>query len=187
MTHLYSIGHGSRSAETFVSLLNSFKIEHLADIRSYPSSKRNPQFRRADLQATLENESISYIWLPDLGGFRKNGLGSNSPHTALSSPGLRNYADHMATGSFRTAVIRLCRLAEAGPTCFMCAETLPQKCHRLLLSDYLLINGFKVVHILDKNDTRVHQLSQLATVDGSALTYNRSEMQQLELKPSCST
>jgi uncharacterized protein (DUF488 family) len=177
---LYSVGHGTRSAKTFLSLLHSFKIEHLADIRSYPGSRRHPQFSRKNLQATLKKESISYTWFPDLGGFRREGLGSESPHTALTSNGLRNYADHMATDSFRSAVKKLRTLAQTGPTCFMCAETLPQKCHRLLLSDYLLMMDLQVIHILDKENTTVHRLSRWALRGEKTVVYKRSEVQQLE-------
>lgn len=178
----YSIGHGNRSAEVFLALLRSSLIKYLADIRSYPSSKRNPHFNQENLELILSKAGISYTWLPDLGGFRRKGLGNKSPHVALRSPGFRNYADHMITESFSTAVDKLSRLASLGPTCFMCAETLPQRCHRSLLADYLLVQGIKVIHILDSQRTTVHQLSRLATVSESRIIYNRSEPEQMELK-----
>ncbi len=172
----YSIGHGNRSGEVFLALLQSFRIKHLADIRSYPSSKRNPHFNQENLQRILNSAGIDYTWLPDLGGFRRKGLGTKSPHVALKSPGFRNYADHMITTSFSAAVETLRRFASLGPTCFMCAETLPQRCHRSLLADYLLVQGIKVIHILDSQRTAVHELSRLATVSESRIIYNRCQL-----------
>jgi uncharacterized protein (DUF488 family) len=171
---LYSIGHGSRSIETFMDLIQEFRIKHLADVRSYPSSKRNPHFDRENLEHILNKSGIAYTWLPDLGGFRREGLGDISPHLALGSPGFRNYADYMSTESFQRGAYKLSQLVTSGSTCFMCAETLPYRCHRSLLADYLLVQGFKVIHILDSQRTIVHQLSRLATVENKRIIYNRS-------------
>lgn len=180
---LYSIGHGNKSSEEFLALLNSFQIEYLADVRSYPSSKRNPHFNRENLQLALDQAGISYGWFPNLGGFRREGLGNRSPHVALKSPGFRNYADYMSTDSFSTAADQLIKLAASDPTCIMCAETIPQRCHRLLLSDYLLVQGCKIIHILDHQRTIDHQLSHLATASEGRIIYNRSEPQKTEMKP----
>ena len=180
---LYSIGHGNKSSEEFLALLNSFQIEYLADVRSYPSSKRNPHFNRENLQLALDKAGISYGWFPDLGGFRREGLGNRSPHVALKSPGFRNYADYMSTEAFSTAADKLIKLSASDPTCIMCAETIPQRCHRLLLSDYLLVKGCKIIHILDHQRTIDHQLSHLATASEGRIIYNRSEPQKTEMKP----
>jgi len=179
---LYSIGHGSRSIETFMDLIQEFRIKHLADVRSYPSSRRNPHFDRKSLELTLKKSSISYTWFPDLGGFRRDGLGNTSPNVSLESRGFRNYADYMSTESFKTAAYKLSQLAHLGSACFMCAETVPHRCHRSLLADYLLAQGLKVIHILDKQRTMVHQLSRLASISEERIIYNRVAPQQMELK-----
>jgi uncharacterized protein (DUF488 family) len=179
---LYSIGHGNRGSETFLTLLQDHGIKFLADVRSYPSSKRNPPFNQKILEHTVGKADISYTWFPELGGFRRTGLGNESPHVALKNTGFRNYADYMATEPFRAGVDKLRRFATSGPTCFMCAETPPHRCHRSLLSDYLLVQGFKVIHILDSQRMLSHQLSPLATVIEGQLIYNRSVPEQLELK-----
>ena len=173
---LYSIGHGNRGSETFLALLQDHRIKFLADVRSYPSSKRNPHFNREILERTVGEAGISYTWFPDLGGFRREGLGNKSPHVALESLGFRNYADYMSTESFRTAAYKLSQLATLGSTCFMCAETLPQKCHRSLLADYLLMQGIETIHILGGHRTTVHQLSPLATVSHNRIIYNRTQI-----------
>lgn len=178
---LYSIGHGNRGSETFLALLHDHGIKFLADVRSYPSSQRNPHFNRKTLERTVGKADISYTWFPELGGFRKTGLGKESPHVALKSTGFRNYADYMATEPFRVGVEKLRRLASLGPTCFMCAETLPQKCHRSLLADYVLMQGMETIHILDSHLTTVHQLSPLARVSQNRIIYNRNQPIPMEL------
>ena len=170
----YSIGHGNRSIETFMDLIQEFRIKHLADVRSYPSSRRNPHFDRKNLQLTLNKSAVSYTWFPDLGGFRRDGLGNTSPHAAIESPGLRNYAVYMNTASFQTAACKLSQLVLLGSSCIMCAETSPHRCHRSLLADYFLVQGFEIIHILDSQRTMVHQLSPLATVTNNRIIYNRS-------------
>jgi uncharacterized protein (DUF488 family) len=180
-TLFYSIGHGNRSIEEFVNLLLNFQVKNLADVRSYPSSTRNPHFNKENLENSLGKVGISYTWLPDLGGFRRSGLGGDSPHVALKSSGFRNYADYMATESFQKAADKLSLLAHTGATCFMCAEALPQRCHRSLLADYLSMMGMEIMHILDNQYPKKHQLSPLATVSENRLLYNRRETTQLEL------
>ena len=179
MYSLYSMGHGSRSGEELLALLNSFEVRHLADVRSYPSSKRNPHFDRENLEHMLNRSGISYTWFPDLGGFRREGMGNTSPHVALESPGFRNYADHMSTESFQTAAYKLSQLVTLGPTSFMCAETLPHRCHRSLLADYFLMQGIETTHILDSHRTTAHKLSPLATVSQNRIIYNRTQINSL--------
>jgi len=171
---LYSIGHGNKSIETFMNLIQEFRIQHLADVRSYPSSRRNPHFNRKNLELVLDKSAISYTWFPDLGGFRRDGLGNTSPHVAIESPGFRNYADYMNTASFDAAANKLSQLVTLGSACFMCAETVPRRCHRSLLADYLFVQGFEVIHILDRQRTIVHELSRLATVKNNRIIYNRT-------------
>jgi uncharacterized protein (DUF488 family) len=157
-----------------MELIHEFGIKHLADVRSYPRSRRNPQFDKKNLELALNKSGISYSWFPDLGGFRRDGLGETSPHVALESAGFRNYADYMSTESFQTAAHKLSQLGTLGSACFMCAETVPHRCHRSFLADYLLVQGLEVIHILDSQRTIVHQLSRLATVKNKRIIYNRS-------------
>lgn len=173
MHPLYSLGHGNRPLETFLNLLQAFHIKVLADIRSCPKSRRNPHFSQDSLARSLAAVEVDYVWLPDLGGFRKTGLGNASPHVALISPGFRNYADHMDTTAFKEAVKVLLSLASRGPVCFMCAETVPQRCHRLLLADHLLAQDIQVIHILDERRTLLHHLSKPARLEGGRVIYDK--------------
>lgn len=179
---LYSIGHGTRTAAAFVSLLCSFSIQHLADIRSYPGSRRNPQFRQEPLRESVGEAGISYTWLPHLGGMRRTGRGAQSPHQALTSAAFRHYADHMDSPEFVAAVKHLLRLAARSRTCFMCAETVPPRCHRFLLADYLFARGVQVIHILDRDTSSPHHLSPHATIRQGRIIYAGPGHGQIALK-----
>lgn len=179
---LYSVGHGNRTAAAFVSVLGSFAVQHLVDIRSYPGSRRNPQFRQEPLRESVGQAGISYTWFPHLGGLRRTGLGAQSPHQALASAAFRNYADHMDSPEFIAAVKQLLHLAGTGRTCFMCAETAPQRCHRLLLADYLFAQGVQVIHILDRDRSSPHDLSPHATIRQGRIIYAGPGHGQIALK-----
>src|SRR3569833_2940363 len=134
---LYSIGHGDRSIEDFISILLAHGIRALADVRAYPASRRHPQFSREELRHALGEKGIKYLWLgASLGGFRTPH--QDARHRALSSPALRGYADHMATSEFRAGVDALLTAARREPTAMMCAERLPQHCHRGLVAVFFL-------------------------------------------------
>lgn len=70
MATVYSIGHGTASAEDFMRALADARVRLVADIRSAPGSRRNPQFGASALRDTLAAAGIEYIHLPGLGGRR---------------------------------------------------------------------------------------------------------------------
>ena len=170
---VYTIGHGNKPFGELVEILRRYEIETLVDIRSYPQSKRNPHFNRQSLEVELPRVGIAYEWFKALGGYRKNGFGAQSPHVALKSQGFRNYADHMLTKAFKESIDELLSLIHGKNTCLMCAETLPFRCHRWILSDYLAANGIKVIHLIDMKKTSSHKLSEYATVRGGDVFYDR--------------
>jgi len=170
MIEIYTLGHGNRSLEELVELLNSSAIKLLIDVRSWPKSKRNPRFDRTSLEASLLG--IDYLWEgKDLGGFRKSKGGS--PHSEIRSDGFRAYADHMGTEEFRSAVERVLKLAEKAATALMCAEQAPDNCHRNYLCDYLVFSGAKVVHLLSGGKARDHSINPSARIDGERLVYDQ--------------
>jgi uncharacterized protein (DUF488 family) len=175
---IYTIGHGNKGLEELVGLLKAYCIQTLVDIRSYPGSKRNPHFNREVLEMNLPRAGIAYLWFKGLGGFRKSGLGSKSPHVALKSQGFRNYADYMLTKTFKQDIDNLLCRASIGRTCMMCAETLPFKCHRWLLSDYLVTKNVQVIHVMAADKTARHRLSRHARVQGGSLFYDLVDEQR---------
>ncbi|MBN2313451.1 MAG: DUF488 domain-containing protein [Sedimentisphaerales bacterium] len=172
---LYTIGHSNLSFETFVSLLKEFEIDLVADIRRYPSSRKFPHFNRPILCDGLAAEGIDYQWIEALGGRRHGEKNEQSPNIGLTSPGFRNYADYMATEKFRSAVRELLSAAEMFRTTVMCAEKLYWKCHRRILSDYLISQGVEVIHILGPGESSIHKLSSIAVATKTGVTYPASE------------
>ena len=160
----HNIGHSTRPADVFTGLLRRHGIVTLADVRSVPHSRHNPQFDRAALAACLEAAGIGYVHLAALGGMRR--ARPDSVNLGLRSAGFRGYADHMQTDEFRRGLDRLETLASAGATAIMCAEAEPSRCHRGLLSDALLLRGWQVLHVLDSVATEHVPSPAMRTVDG---------------------
>lgn len=167
---IWTIGHSTRSIDDFISLLEESGIKLLADVRSWPGSKRYPQFNKEALAESLNPHGIRYEHLPELGGRRKPK--PDSRNTAWRNASFRGYADHMETEEFRKGVERLLVLAcEAGPAAIMCAEAVWWRCHRSLISDYLKSRGIEVRHILDANKTELHPFTSAARIVNGKLSY----------------
>lgn len=166
---LWTIGHSTRSFEEFLGLLAEHRIRFLADVRHFPTSQRVPWTAKASLAKALADARMTYEHFEDLGGFRK--ALSDSVNTGWRNSGFRGYADHMASAEFSAALDRLIAIASEQRTAIMCAEAVPWKCHRSLLSDALLVRGVHVIHILSPGKTQDHRLTPFARVHGTRVTY----------------
>jgi uncharacterized protein (DUF488 family) len=161
---LYTIGHSTRSFEDFLSLLTLFGIQTLTDIRSRPGSRKFPHFDRENLEKVLPEHGVDYVWIPELGGLRRSDKESVSPNMGLTSPGFRNYADYMAEAEFKQGVSELLAIAVRSLTAYTCAEAVWWRCHRRLLSDYLVAHGLEVFHIVDSRSLHPHKITEGAVV-----------------------
>lgn len=141
-----------------IETLRAHEIRTLLDIRAFPMSRRLPQFNRESLAETLPAAGIRYVWMKALGGYRKKIL-DESPNIALRNDSFRNYADYMLTADFERAMDELIRLAEEAPTAYMCAERVYFHCHRMLVSDWLVVHGHEVLHIDGTGSVRPHKLT----------------------------
>jgi len=139
-----TIGHGTRSADELVVTLHEADVGTLVDVRRFPGSRRNPQFSQAALAAELDRAAIAYVHLPDLGG-RRSGVPGEERFACLRVPAFRSYAAWMSSSEWQQAITDA--LGRNDP-CFMCAETLPWRCHRRLIADLLVARGVEVVHLL---------------------------------------
>lgn len=180
MTTVFTIGHGNRSIEELLALLKEVGIECLVDVRAYPASRRHPQFARESLKKSLADAGVRYVWEGKALGGRRT-LEKNSFHVALKNPGFRAYAGHMATDEFRQALDTLVETGRGRRTAIMCAERLPWKCHRHLVSDSLVARGVRVLHLMSPGESRDHTLSRLARSDGERLVYDAGEQLGLKL------
>ena len=169
MATLYTIGHSTRSLDELIAVLQAHSIQTLVDIRSFPMSRRLPHFNREALETTLHEAGIRYIWLKELGGRRKK-IREDSPNLALRNGSFRNYADYMLTEDFRRGIAELIKLAEQSRTAYMCAERVYFRCHRMLVSDWLVAHGHTVFHIDGTGPVKKHELmSEARMIDGQVI------------------
>jgi uncharacterized protein (DUF488 family) len=167
---IYTVGHSTRTLEDLVETLQAHSIQTLVDIRAFPMSRRLPQFNRESLEQSLPAAGIRYIWMKALGGYRKK-TREESPHVAIRNQSFRNYADYMLTADFENAMKELIALAETSPTAYMCAERLYFRCHRMLVSDWLVAHGHEVMHIDGKGPAKPHRLTAEARMIEGELIY----------------
>ena len=144
-----TIGHGTRSADELVVTLHEADVGTLVDVRRFPGSRRNPQFNQAALAAELARAAIAYVHAPDLGG-RRSGVPGEDRFACLRVPAFRSYAAWMSSSEWQQAITDALGL---GNPCFMCAETLPWRCHRRLIADLLVARGVEVIHLLGPGAT----------------------------------
>ncbi len=170
MASLYTIGHSTRTIDELTDALKAHGIKTLVDIRAFPMSRRLPHFNRESLEKTLPAAGIEYRWLPALGGHRKK-VRDDSPHLALRNDSFRNYADYMLTEEFQQGVQELLRLAEQSRTAYMCAERVYFRCHRMLVSDWLVAHGHEVLHIDGTGPVKAHKLMPEARLVEGELVY----------------
>jgi len=167
---LFTIGHSTRTLAELVSALQAHQIQTLVDIRAFPASRRLPHFSRESLELDLPKDGIQYVWMKELGGYRKKIL-SESPNIALRNSSFRNYADYMLTEEFQAAMHRLLDLASQSRTAYMCAERVYFHCHRMLVSDWLVAHGHEVLHIDAEGPARPHRLTREARLINGQLLY----------------
>jgi len=174
---VYTIGHSTRTLPEFAALLSESAIEVVADVRAIPRSRTNPQFNLDSLPASLAELGIGYEHFPELGGRRHHPRGAPpSPNTFWRNESFRNYADYAATDAFNVGLVRLRDLANGQRCAIMCSEAVWWRCHRRIISDYLLAQGIPVMHIMGAGTvdaaTRTPHAQKLS--DG-ALVYRSSD------------
>lgn len=170
---IYTVGHSTRSAEELLAVLRDGGVGAVADVRRFPSSRRHPQFNRADLETWLGEAGIDYTWLGEtLGGRVAETVPVERSHNAAwEVAAFRHYADAMTGAPFRAGIEALEAAATSQPTAFMCAERLWWQCHRRLIADFLSVRGWPVVHLLDVGKQSPHRLPEFARVVAGELTY----------------
>ncbi|MFL6353428.1 MAG: DUF488 family protein [Bryobacteraceae bacterium] len=170
---VYTIGHSTRPADEFVTILNAYAIELVADIRTIPRSRRNPQYDQESLKRVLAEHHIGYVHLPALGGLRHPR--KDSPNSGWTNASFRGYADYMQTAEFAGAIDDLITRAASSQTAIMCAEAVPWRCHRSLVGDALLVREIQVEDIISAKSVKPHRLTGWARVEGLRITYPAPE------------
>ncbi len=169
MPLVLTIGHSTRPIQDFIQLLKLHGAQTVVDVRTIPKSRHNPQFNSEALAESLKSAGIGYTHRPALGGLRH--AARNSPNTGWRNASFRGFADYMQTPAFEAALQELIELAQTQTLALMCAEAVPWRCHRSLISDALLARGLRAEHIMSASARRAHTLTPFAKLDGSRVTY----------------
>jgi uncharacterized protein (DUF488 family) len=166
---VYTVGHSTRPIEAFIALLAAHEVGCLADVRTVPKSRHNPQFASDALASSLAAAGIGYRAFPGLGGFRR--ASADSPNAGWRNASFRGYADYMSTPAFAESLDALIELARSVTVATMCAEAVPWRCHRSLIADALLVRGIASEEIVSEAKTQPHRLTPFARVAGTTITY----------------
>lgn len=169
MPVIYTIGHSTRPLEEFLASLKAHAIELVADVRTIPKSRHNPQYNGDALAAALQEQGVSYEHLGNLGGLRH--ARKDSVNTAWENASFRGFADYMQTAEFEEGLQGLIDVAQKKRTVIMCAEAVPWRCHRSLIGDALLVHGITVMDIMSAGSVKAHALTPWANVIGTSITY----------------
>ncbi len=164
-----TIGHSTRTLEEFILLVQAHAVTRVADVRTVPRSRHNPQFNRDTLPASLKTAGIGYAHIAALGGLRHTIR--DSINIGWRNASFRGYADYMQTPEFEKALDDLIQSANQDRIALMCAEAVPWRCHRSLIADALLVRGIRVEDIMSVARRQVHKLTPFAKVRGTQVTY----------------
>lgn len=169
---IYTIGHSTRPEEEFLAILKAHVIGLVADVRSIPKSRHNPQFNSEAMAISLPEHGIAYEHISKLGGLRHPRR--DSPNMGWENASFRGFADYMQTADFEEGLQVLIALAQKKKTAIMCAEAVPWRCHRSLIGDALLVRGITVIDIMSASSFKVHTLTPWAKVMGTIITYPKN-------------
>lgn len=166
---ILTVGHSTHPIEEFIDLISAHGVRTIADIRTIPKSRHNPQFGQLQLESSLRDAGLGYERLDSLGGLRHTTKGS--VNGAWHNTSFRGYADYMQTREFAVGIDVLRAMAGAQIVAIMCAEAVPWRCHRSLVGDALLVRGDEVLDIMSATVAKPHTLTSFAQVDGTTIIY----------------
>jgi uncharacterized protein (DUF488 family) len=167
---IYTVGHSTRDFDEVLAMLQNNEITHLVDVRSFPLSRKFPQWNQSAIIDALPPD-IEYRWLQKLGGRRHSSGDVSSVNGAWQVKAFRDYADYMDSDDFKDGLNELLELAEHGRPVIMCSEAVPWRCHRRLITDALIIACAEVVDIMSPTTVKPAVLHKHARVQDGRLTY----------------
>jgi uncharacterized protein (DUF488 family) len=173
-----TIGHSTHCLEEFIEILKAHGVTLVADVRTVPRSRHNPQFNRETLPDDLSAAGLKYVHLAGLGGLRH--ARADSVNTGWRHASFRGFADYMQTPEFGKNLQELLELCKNERLALMCAEAVPWRCHRSLIADALYVRGVAVEHIMSRKTSQAHRLTPFARVAGTQLTYPPPEPEEQE-------
>lgn len=172
MLPIYTVGHSTRTIEAFVELLRAGGVQIVADIRSVPRSRTNPDYNLDTLPATLAPFQIGHTQISELGGLRKKSKQiSPEVNGFWANQSFHNYADYALSEEFRLGLTRLTSLASERRTAIMCAEAVWWRCHRRIVADYLLMEGRSVFHLMGDDRVEPARMTEVAVEAEDGIHY----------------
>jgi uncharacterized protein (DUF488 family) len=166
---IFTIGHSTHPIGEFIELLKAHGIQAIADVRTIPKSRHNPQFNEDDLKESLGEAHIRYKHIKKLGGLRHTT--EDSINLGWRNASFRGYADYMAAPEFEEGLESLIKIARTKNTAIMCAEAVPWRCHRSLIADALTKKGWLVRDIMSRTSATRHRLTPFLKVKKGQLVY----------------
>lgn len=170
-TVFFTIGHSTRSFRCFVDLLREAHVDFVADVRTIPRSRTNPQFNSDALKAELPKEGIGYEHIPSLGGLRAKQAGRSIDNGYWTNQSFRNYADYALSEEFKQGLTRLHECGKRRSAAIMCAEAVWWRCHRRIIADYLIAGNDTVFHILGPGKIEPARLTPAARIVPAGIAY----------------
>lgn len=169
---VYTVGHSTRTLDEFVELIRGFEVDAVVDIRTVPRSRTNPQYNLETLPEDLAERGIQHYRIAELGGLRKKSKTIPTETNAFwVNRSFHNYADYALSEEFESGLNQLLALSQTRTCAIMCAEAVWWRCHRRIVTDYLLVRDAKVIHIMDKGKGNEATLSPAAQVHGLKVHY----------------
>ena len=168
----HTIGHSTRSIESFVDLLRVGRVDFVVDVRTVPRSRTNPQYNLDSLPAALAGYQIGHTRIAELGGLRaKSGNVPPEVNGFWTNQSFHNYADHALSEAFESGLDQLLALGSKHRCAIMCAESVWWRCHRRIIADYLLLRGHEVFHLMDPGRADPAKMTPGAVPSDGKLTY----------------
>ncbi len=168
-TVVFTIGHSTHPIDQFINMLTGHDIQLVADVRTIPRSRHNPQFTSDTLANSLKASGIGYAHMPGLGGLRH--AKKDSVNQGWENASFRGFADYMQTEAFEESLRELIAAAKERRTVIMCAEAVPWRCHRSLIGDALTVQGIAVMDIISRTSEKAHTLTPWAEVREGRIAY----------------
>ena len=172
----FTIGHSTRSIDEFVHLLRVAEVTLVADIRSVPRSRTNPQYNKDVLPATLATYGIDYVHIAQLGGLRsKSKAIADATNGFWENRSFQNYADYALTPAFQEGLDQLLALGAKQRCAMMCAEAVWWRCHRRIVTDHLLARDEQVFHLMNTDTMAPASFNTAAVVKDGLISYPASQ------------
>lgn len=170
-TSIFTVGHSTRTITEFVELLQVGGVQAVVDVRTVPRSRTNPQYNLDALPDALAAHQIAHVRIAELGGLRRKSQVPPEVNGLWRNQSFHNYADHALSPEFRRGLSGLLDFASHRPTAIMCAEAVWWRCHRRIIADYLLREGWSVFHLMGTTSVEPARMTEGSVVAQAGVLY----------------